>query len=159
MRAALSSIRRSLISLSWVLVWACRCHRLKRLPSICYLAYTPSYPFWAMGAALSSIRRSLISLSWVLVWACRCHRLKRLSSICYLAYTPSSSFGLSDDYFRIMLKHMLNFFGARTQPGFTLLVMGKGSDRSPLSVIWHRLFWCSWMTICRKLGDSQVVSG
>ena len=41
-RAASSAKRRSWISLSCVLVWAWRRHRLKRLPSSRYLTYTPS---------------------------------------------------------------------------------------------------------------------
>ena len=41
-RAASSAMRRSLISLSWVLEWAWRCRRWKRLPPIRCLLYTPS---------------------------------------------------------------------------------------------------------------------
>ena len=41
-----------------------------------------------------------------------------------------------------MLKKMLKKVCARTQPCFTPLTMGKGSDRSPLSLIWPRWSSC-----------------
>ena len=41
-----------------------------------------------------------------------------------------------------MLKRMLKKVCARTQPCFTPLTMGKGSDGSPLSLIWPRWSSC-----------------
>ena len=107
---------------------------------------------WATRAASSAKRRSWISLYCVLVWAWRRRRLKRLPSRRYLTYTPSSSSKSSVAFFSIMLKKMLKRVGARTQPCFTPLETGKGSDRSPLSLTWPRWFSCSWITICRNFG-------
>ena len=96
---------------------------------------------WATGAALSAKRSCLTSLSCILVWACRRCRLKRLPSIGCLTYTPSSSSRSSVICLDIMLKRV----GACTQPCFTPLVMGKGSDKSTLSLICPRAsFYAAW---------------
>ena len=88
----------------------------------------------------------------VLLWAWRRRRLKRLPCRRYLTYTPSSSSKSAVACLSIMVKKMLKRVGARTQPCFTPFEMGKGSDRSPLSLTWPRWFSCSWITICRNLG-------
>ena len=113
---------------------------------------------WATRAASSAKRRSWISLSCVLVWALRHRRLKRLPSRRYLTYTPSSSSKSTVACLSIMLKKILKRVGARTQPCFTPLEMGKGSDRTPLSLIWPR--WESHAAGSPSVGtwgDSRVV--
>ena len=49
-----------------------------------------------------------------------------------------------------MLKKMEKRVGARTQPCFTPLVIGNGSDTSLFSLIWPCWSSCSWMTMLRN---------
>ena len=52
----------------------------------------------------------------------------------------------------IILKKMLNRVGARTQPCFTPLAIGKGSERSLFNLTWRYWSSCSWMTTLRNFG-------
>ena len=55
----------------------------------------------------------------------------------------------------IMVKKMLNRVGARTQPCFTPLTMGKDLKRSLFNLTWLRWSLCSWITMLRNFEDSQ----
>ena len=52
----------------------------------------------------------------------------------------------------IILKKILNRVGARMQPCFTPLAIGKGSERSLFNLTWLCWSSCSWMTILRIFG-------
>ena len=108
------------------------------------LCIEAAHSVWVTRAVSFAKRRSWISVSCNLVWAWRRCRLKRLPSRWYLTYTPSSSSKSSVACLSIMPKKMLKKVSARTQPCFTPLEMGQGSDRSPWSLIWPHWFSCSW---------------
>ena len=55
----------------------------------------------------------------------------------------------------IILKKMLNRVGARAQPCFTPLAIGKGSERLLFNLTRPRWSSCSWMTILRNFGGQS----
>ena len=73
-------------------------------------------------------------------------------------YTASSSSMSSMACLRIMLKRMLNRLGARTQPCFTPLTMGKGSERLLFNLTWRCCSSCIWTIILKNFGGKPRCS-
>ena len=67
-------------------------------------------------------------------------------------YTASSSSRSSMVCLSIMLGKMLNKFGAKTQPCFTPLTMGKGLERLLFNLTWPCCSSCNWMIRLRNFG-------
>ena len=72
-------------------------------------------------------------------------------------YTALSSSRSSMTCLSIMLKKMLNRIGARTQPCFTLLMIGKDPERSLFNLIWPCWSLCSCLTMLRNFGEATRV--
>ena len=104
----------------------------------------------------STKRRSWNSCSSVFVWAYSLLRLNRLPSRWQQMHTAPSSSRSSMACLSIMLKKMLNRVGARTQPCFTPLTMGKGPEWSLYNLTWPHLSLCSWITCRGTLGATKV---
>ena len=65
-------------------------------------------------------------------------------------YTAPSSSRSSMTCLSIMLKKMLNIVGARTQPCFMLLMMGKDSERLLFNLTWPHWSLRSWISMRRN---------
>ena len=64
-------------------------------------------------------------------------------------HTALSSSRSSMTCLSIMLKKMLNRVGARIQPCFTLLMIGKDPEKSLFNLTWPHWSLCSWITMLR----------
>ena len=144
------------------LLYYIRLHCLPKLPSHCWLPcqswylmwrYTPGQ--WTNGLLWTQSHRwlceegvtlkvqadevPLSSLNWLLaqrVWACNHWRLNRLPSRQYLMQALSSSSRSFVACLSIILKKMVKRVSVRIQPCFSLLVIGKCSEKSLLHLIW-----------------------
>ncbi len=110
---------------------------------------------WAVRAASSANSISLIRTLCTLVFARRRARLKRLPSLLVRMKTPSSDWLKAWRSSRE--KKMPKSVGARTQPCFTPLRIGKGSEDEPS--YWTVPFISSWkdVTIFRSLGGHLIL--
>lgn len=92
---------------------------------------------WVTMAATSAKRSLRNSCSIVFVCACGILRLNRLPQVGSGCTHHRHRQGLFLTCLNIMLKNMLNIVGARIQPCFTPLSVGKCSDRSLFNLISH----------------------